>query len=276
MALTITKGYITGDVFTATTATWFFESPYWNNDGTQDFAIQITNSGDDVEHLGGLDFSFLVAKSNVAFTSASGSEHTASGNGCTMYCTIEYRGETYTASREIPASTTSNIQYSAEWGQSYFEPRPGTSYRFTLNQILDIPAGVTVYVKFKAVFNTDMSGENCIQISQQDTVTVTPVYKIEFDPNGGKITSGNQVQYIAEGSDAIPPEVELASYKFTGWSPSSGWTNVTSDMRFSAQWALAAFIWRYNKSKGQWEKVLIPKKYNKSTNTWSDLTVHNL
>lgn len=171
MALELTKGYMTGAVFTATTASWFFENPYWNNDGNQDFTIRIVNTGTTEEMIGGLQFTFLVANSGgQSFQAASGTAHTASGNSCTMTCILEGSS----ASSVIEGSTTSNIVYSSTPGQSYFEPRPGPNHTFTFNNAVAIAGGGTLYVKFRAVFNNERGGENCIQISSSDTIIVDP------------------------------------------------------------------------------------------------------
>ena len=61
-----------------------------------------------------------------------------------------------------------------------------------------------------------------------------PTYSVTFDANGGSILSGDGVQTITEGADAIPPTVERKGYEFNGWEGS--YTSVASDSSVRAKW----------------------------------------
>lgn len=275
MGLVLTKGSYTKnsagvETFTPTSATWFFENPYWNDDNTSDFALKVTNPETTTLILKAFRFSFLVANSGgITFLSSDASQHTASGNGCSMTCFVTHNGVTASATKQIPASTITNIQYSESPGQSYFTPRPGPSYEFKLNKAIFVAPGDTVYIRFKATFETDKIGENCIQISSYDSVSALPTYKIIFDANGG---DGGNTQYVVEGDDAIPPEVTRDNYEFIGWTPNSGWTNVHSDLTVTANWKLKGVIWI--RENGIWVKKLYPHIFNATVGGWDDSTIH--
>ncbi len=61
-----------------------------------------------------------------------------------------------------------------------------------------------------------------------------PTYSVTFDANGGSILSGDGVQTVTEGADAIPPTVERKGYEFNGWEGS--YTSVASDSSVRAKW----------------------------------------
>lgn len=275
MGLVLTKGSYTKnsstgvESFIETSATWFFENPYWNKDDYLDFALKVTNTEIKTVVLKAFSFSFLVANSGGrTFLSSDSSQHTASGNGCSMTCSIVHNGVTASATKQIPVSSD-NIQYSESPGQSYFTPRPGPLYVFKLDKVISIAPNDVAYVRFKTVFSTDRSGENCIQISSYDSAYAIPTYKVVFDANGGE---GGNTQYIIEGDDATPPEVTRENYEFTGWTPNSGWTNVQSDLTFTANWKIKGVIWV--RENGVWIKKLYPRIFDASTNSWNSGIVH--
>lgn len=61
-----------------------------------------------------------------------------------------------------------------------------------------------------------------------------PIYTVTFDANGGGIESGEGVQTVTEGADAIPPAVERKGYLFDGWE--GNYTAVTADSHVRAKW----------------------------------------
>ncbi|MBR4544633.1 MAG: trypsin-like peptidase domain-containing protein [Oscillibacter sp.] len=58
--------------------------------------------------------------------------------------------------------------------------------------------------------------------------------KIEFDANGGEVTSGKAVQYIAPGATPEIPSVTRENLEFLGWSPEVGAAD--KDTVYQAQW----------------------------------------
>lgn len=65
-------------------------------------------------------------------------------------------------------------------------------------------------------------------------------YEVRFDPNGGTKTSGELLQEVKKGEDAVPPVVERDGYVFADWDHDP--TNVQSDMVIAANWAKAYAI----------------------------------
>lgn len=241
MSLILTKGVLTGTTFSETQATWFFENPYWNNDGHQDFVIQVHNNGSSTESLGGFTFTFQIADSKgQSFPSSSGQSHVAAGNNCTMTISISTSAGTYSGSSYIEKDPRLLFHKSDEWGMSYWTPRPGPGYTFRFNEAVPIKAGETQYVRFKADFDGGNGDTNCIQISSADTVTALPNYTVTWKLNGGSYASSTNdvVQTVVQGGRASQPSgVTRSGYDFSGWSPNDeNWTNVRTNLTYTAQW----------------------------------------
>lgn len=74
----------------------------------------------------------------------------------------------------------------------------------------------------------------CLLVGCKKEPPPPPTYSVTFDANGGSILSGDGVQTITEGADAIPPTVERKGYEFNGWEGS--YTSVASDISVRAKW----------------------------------------
>ena len=74
----------------------------------------------------------------------------------------------------------------------------------------------------------------CLLVGCKKEPPPPPTYSVTFDANGGSILSGDGVQTITEGADAIPPTVERKGYEFNGWEGS--YTSVASDSSVRAKW----------------------------------------
>lgn len=60
-------------------------------------------------------------------------------------------------------------------------------------------------------------------------------YEVRYDLNGGTLVSGELLQVVKQGGNAVEPEVERDGFIFTAWSAPS--TNITSDQVIKAQWS---------------------------------------
>lgn len=59
-------------------------------------------------------------------------------------------------------------------------------------------------------------------------------YKIEFDPDGGTLTSGSAVQYLTDGDLPEAPTAVMEGMEFAGWSPELA--PVSGDADYKALW----------------------------------------
>lgn len=59
-------------------------------------------------------------------------------------------------------------------------------------------------------------------------------YEVRYELNGGTLVSGELLQVVKQGGDAVEPEVERDGFMFTAWNAPS--TNITSDQVIIAQW----------------------------------------
>ena len=69
------------------------------------------------------------------------------------------------------------------------------------------------------------------------TVTAqwTPLpWTVTFAVNGGTLVSGDLVQTVYAGDDAVPPVLERTGFDFNGWSGT--YTNITGNVTVTAQW----------------------------------------
>lgn len=87
----------------------------------------------------------------------------------------------------------------------------------------------------------------------RSNVTITALwviksYTVTFNANGGTISSGNAIQTINHGENAVPPVVSRTGYTFTGWS--GVYTNITSDVTIIAQWSIDSFTVRFDLNGG--------------------------
>jgi len=82
------------------------------------------------------------------------------------------------------------------------------------------------------------------------TVTVTALWLAIPDPNewtvtfvlnGGVLDSGELIQAVLNGENAVPPVVSRLGYTFAGWTPLTGYTNVTDNVTLTAQWESEPF-----------------------------------
>lgn len=110
--------------------------------------------------------------------------HTASGNNCTMTAVCTHNGISYSASSYITRDPNLVAHISQANGASYWTPRPGPEYKFMFDKVIPIVSGETCYVKFSAVF--EGTGENCIQISSEDTVDEVFAYIWRYDSSTGQ------------------------------------------------------------------------------------------
>lgn len=75
--------------------------------------------------------------------------------------------------------------------------------------------------------------------------SITTIYGVSFDLNGGTRTGGGATyQEVASGDSVTPPSVSRANYAFAGWTGS--YTNVTSDRTITANWTLATASFNLN------------------------------
>lgn len=255
MAIVLTKGSMTNGDFTPADGSWFFENPYWNNDGSDDFVIKVENTGNTTAYLGGFTFTFQIADSEgQSFPSDGGSDHIAGGNNCTMQVSISAGGRTYYGTSWIVKDPNLVFHYDSRPGESYWEPRPGPAYKFVFDGIVPLAPNSTYYVHFQAGF-TSGPGENCIQISSYDTVTVLPSYTVTYKLNGGSY-AGSTSDYsktVVQGGRVDPPgPVTKSGFDFDGWSPNDeNWKNVQQDLTYTAQWrqsTVTATFYRNQKS----------------------------
>lgn len=79
-----------------------------------------------------------------------------------------------------------------------------------------------------------LSLEGCALLDVADYVINGASYEIRYELNGGTLVSGELLQVVKEGEDAVEPEVERDGFMFTAWNSPS--TNVTSDQVIIAQW----------------------------------------
>lgn len=61
-----------------------------------------------------------------------------------------------------------------------------------------------------------------------------PRYDVHFELNGGSLVSGELLQSVSSGEDAVPPVVEREGYVFRGWSGT--YQDVRADSDVLAQW----------------------------------------
>lgn len=259
MSIVLEKGVLNSGSFTSTTASWFFENPYWNNDGTKDFAIKVTNTSSSTEYLGGFIFTFQIGDSEgQSFPDSGGSLHTAAGYNCTMQVSIDAGGRSYSGTSYIEKDSNLQFHYNSSPGKSYWTPRPGPSYSFRFDELVPIEPNTDYYVHFQASFDGGSGDTNCIQISSYDSVSVLPNYTVTYKLNGGSYagSTADYVKTVVQGGKAEPPTpVTRDSYTFNGWSPDNeDWKNVQSDLTYTAQWAAAtadyAFWRNHNASDG--------------------------
>lgn len=62
----------------------------------------------------------------------------------------------------------------------------------------------------------------------------TKNYTVNFDGNGGELISGEVVQIIKEGQNAIPPEFKKEGYTFLGWD--TDYQKIKKNMTITAIW----------------------------------------
>ena len=74
----------------------------------------------------------------------------------------------------------------------------------------------------------------CAVASALLLVACAKIYTVTFDPNGGSILSGENIQTINEGENATPPVPERRGYVFDGWE--GNYTAVTGDESLRAKW----------------------------------------
>lgn len=72
------------------------------------------------------------------------------------------------------------------------------------------------------------------------SLTGCGTYEVRFEPNGGTKISGELLQEVKKGQDAVPPVVERDGYVFADWDHDP--TNVQADMVIAANWAKAYAI----------------------------------
>lgn len=262
MSLVLTKGKLTNGSFSPTSSHWFFENPYWNNDGTSDFVIRVVNSGSKTEYIGGFVFTFQIADSKGrSFPDVNGHWHVASGYNCTMRISLEVFGRTYQGSTRIIKDPRLVFHYSSSPGQSYWTPRPGPRYRFAFDDIAPIPPGTTSYIRFKAQFAGGNGNTNCIQISSYDSIEILPNYTVTYRLNGGSYSGSTDdyVKTVPKGGTVDPPSsVTRSGYYFSGWLPDDTlWQDVQQDLIYDAQWSTSTTYYTFWRNHSVSDSVIV-------------------
>lgn len=265
----------------------------WWNPSTYPVDFTFKNTGDTVEMFSGIRWAIVAGNSGGYTIDPYG---TFNGTGCTVAL---YQDDVKVSTDVvIPDAVNHNLAnkngllYSNTINTaSFFVPRQtadGTKYEHaghpsenqdTISKItrdiklinpIKMQPNDTITLTLKSV-----GVGNVVSVSAIEQISLIPTYKVTWQPNGGNWdgNTANIIENIIEGNDAAVPENPTrTNYEFLGWSPNSGWTNITEDKVFTATWKLKGIIWV--RENGEWVKKLYPHKYNATTKEWSDLSVH--
>lgn len=245
--------YKNGSFTAGATAHWFMD-PYWTESGLNGErpCIAATNPENSPSILKSFQFSIINGSSNgQSFTSSSGHSYATSASIATITANI---GSVSSNSVQIN-SANGHFHYSSSPGQSYWGSRPTNAsgtvdkpdaatdgdpifYTFDFNTGISIPPNGTVYILFKATWNT--AGTHLIQIYPTKGIVIPVYHSVTWKPNGGNWSgsSADIVQQVEFGKSATKPsDPTRTAYRFTGWSPNNtAYTDVTSDLVYTAQW----------------------------------------
>lgn len=248
--------YNNGSFTADTTAHWFMD-PYWTEFGFNGDrpCIAVTNDKSSPCVLKSFQFSLINGSSNgQQFTSSSGTPYITHASIAKITANVGS-----VSSNEVQVdSANGHFHHSDLAGQSYWGSRPTNAkgdkenpdapedgypifYTFIFNKGISIPANGTVYILFKATWNT--GDTHLIQIYPTKGIVIPVYHAVTWKPNGGNWSgsTANIVQNVEDGKSATKPsDPTRTAYTFTGWSPNdTAYTNVTSDLTYVAQWKLA-------------------------------------
>lgn len=245
--------YKNGSFTAGATAHWFMD-PYWTESGFNGErpCIAVTNPENSPRILKSFQFSLINGSSDgESFTSSSGTPYQTYASKATITANVGS-----VSSNEVQVdSANGRFHHSDLAGQSYWGSRPTNAkgdkenpdapedgypifYTFIFNKGISIPANGTVYILFKATWNT--AGTHLIQIYPVKGIVIPVYHSVTWNPNGGNWagSTANIVQDVEDGKSATKPsDPTRTAYRFTGWSPNNtAYTNCTSDLVYTAQW----------------------------------------
>lgn len=248
--------YNNGSFTGGTTAHWFIDD-YWVESGYNGNrpCIAVTNDTSLPRILKSFQFSLINGSSDgESFTSSSGTPYRTYASKATITANVGS-----VSSNEVQVdSANGHFHHSDLAGQSYWGSRPTNAkgdkenpdapgdgypifYTFIFNKGISIPANGTVYILFKATWDT--TGTHLIQIYPTKGIVIPVYHSVTWNPNEGNWagSTANIVQDVEDGKSATKPsDPTRTGYTFIGWSPSdTAYTNVTSDLTYVAQWKLA-------------------------------------
>lgn len=248
--------YNNGNFTAGANAHWFIDD-YWVESGYNGNrpCIAVTNDTSSPRILKSFQFSLINGSSNGhSFTSSSGHSYATSASIATITANI---GSVSSNSVQVD-SANGHFHYNSSPGQSYWGSRPTNAsgtvdkpdaatdgepifYTFDFNTGISIPATGTVYILFKATWNT--AGTHLIQIYPTKGIVIPVYHSVTWKPNGGNWagSTANIVQDVEDGKSATKPaDPTRIDYTFTGWNPDdTAYKNVTSDLTYTAQWELS-------------------------------------
>lgn len=266
--------------FSTSNAHWFADD-YWKDTSKNQVCLKIKNNSSSRLYLKTFSFSLINGSSGGrSFTDNSGNSLSTTDSIAKIKCRI---GSIESNPVDVGKGNQSFV-YSSSNGQSYWKYRPSNGagtlfpdgseslvdyYDFTFPNegVLFLPND-TKYIRFTSTWNT--GGTHIIQIYAVNGIYFPVTYTVTWKLNGGNIDGNTEdvIDTIVEGGSATPPLPVRNNYSLEGWEPSSGWESVTKNLIFTAQWSLAAVIWKYNKAQKKWEKVLPLRLYDAKTKTW--------
>ena len=151
----------------------------------------------------------------------------------------------YTTLYQSSAMSDQNLQLYGLWSiQTYqvtFNGNGGTLISGDEIQIIDIGknAKAPIYERDGYLFNgfdvaIDSITSNLIVNAQWLDIT-TVYYQVTFDGQGGMLVSGNDIQSVLHGQDAIAPTFDKSGFTFIGWD--KVFTEVTNHITINCLWA---------------------------------------
>ena len=289
--------YNNGSFAENTSAHWFMDS-YWTTSGNSGDrpCIAVTNNDSSPRILKSFQFSLINGSSGgQSFTSSNGNSHVTYASIATLIASV---GSVSSNSVQLD-SANGHFHYSSSAGQSYWGSRPTNAsgtvdkpdaatdgdpifYTFTFNSGISVAAGATVYILFTATWNT--TGEHLIQIYPTKGIVIPVYHTVTWKPNGGNWSGSTAdiVQHIEDGTSATKPSDPIqTNYRFTGWSPNdTAYTNVTSDLTYTAQWELDVVTCTFYRNHNQSDTTILKSgsvvigttvaaAWNQDNPTWS-------
>lgn len=123
------------------------------------------------------------------------------------------------------------VSFKDQNGDSYSTPQTIIYGNNTVKPPLDDQIG-TRYDANDTAWEADL-----LNVTEDREITVSLEYKVEFDPSGGTLISGDTTQWVAHSGNAVEPDVSPPAgqhWETPKWS--SAFTNVTAPVNTAAQY----------------------------------------